>query len=54
MKKLILIFSLVLISASLLAQVTNSNIEIRKAAPVLKLNGTGAIIDFYNNDLRLT
>ena len=54
MKKLILIFSLYLITTGLFAQVTKSDIEIRKTTPVLKLNGTGAVIDFYNNDVRIT
>jgi len=54
MKKLILIFSLCLLTAGIFAQVTKSDIEIRKTTPILKLNGTGAIINFYNGDVIIT
>jgi hypothetical protein len=57
MKKILLILFALAFTLFLNAQSTkvfNQSIEIRKVAPVLYLNGTGAIIDFYNNDLRFT
>jgi hypothetical protein len=55
MKKLIILITLLLCSLGLWAQSTlYSNLSIQKAAPVLYLNGTGAIIDFYNGDIRFT
>jgi hypothetical protein len=56
MKKLILIIIILLVTISIFGQgeVLKRDLTIQKAAPILFLNGTGAIIDFYNNDIRLT
>lgn len=44
MKKLLLTSFLILFSIGLFSQVTNKNIEIRKAAPMLWLNGTSPLL----------
>lgn len=54
MKKLLFSIVLILFVVTVFGQVTNRNIMINKTTPALYLNGTGAIIDFYNNDLRIT
>lgn len=55
MKRIIILTVLLLCSLGLWSQSTIfSNLTIQKAAPVLYLNGTGAILDFYNGDIRFT
>jgi hypothetical protein len=54
MKKILLFILLVAFTIELFSQSTNKDIIINKTAPMLQLNGTGAVIDFYNNDLRFT
>ena len=54
MKKILFILAFILLSASLFSQSGNKDIEIRKASPTLKLNGTSAVINFYNGDITLT
>lgn len=55
MKKLLLTLGMVLIALSLSAQSTfRSDIIMQKSAPVFHLNGTGAVINFYNGDVMIT
>lgn len=54
MKRIIVLFLLGFLSINLFSQVTGTDIEIRKVTPQLKLNGTGAFINFYNGDILLT
>lgn len=54
MKKILLFIPLILLGFILSAQSTNKNIIINKTAPMLQLNGSGAVLDFYNNDIRFT
>lgn len=54
MKRVLILLLLSVLVKSCLSQVVSTNIEIRKASPQLKLNGTSASIDFYNSDITLT
>lgn len=54
MRQIFIFFALIILSVSCFSQVTNVDIEIRKSAPTLKLNGSGSVINFYNGDLTLT
>lgn len=54
MKKFILILIGLLITISIFSQeTTKRDIIIQKTTPMLHLNGTGAVINFYNNDVSL-
>lgn len=55
MKKLFLILACTMIVAGACAQeVLKRDLELRKTAPVLNLNGSGATLRFYNGDVTLT
>ena len=55
MKKLFLILACLMIVAGACAQeVLKRDLELRKTAPVLNLNGSGATLQFYNGDVTLT
>jgi hypothetical protein len=57
MKKLLFLILLVVSSALAIGQTTGStqanNIIIKNTAPYLHLNGMGAMLNFYNGDIKL-
>lgn len=54
MRKIFIFLALIILSVSCFSQVTNKDIEIRKSAPTLKLNGVGGIVNFYSGDVTIT
>jgi hypothetical protein len=55
MKKLILFLFALLTAGVIVGQTTfKYNVTIQKTSPTLHLNGTGAVLNFYNGDITLT
>ena len=51
---LILLISLAIAVVACGQEVLKRDLELRKTAPVLNLNGSGAVLQFYNGDVSLT
>lgn len=55
MKRIIFFIAFILIAGIVACQSTfKTNVVINKTAPMLHLNGSGAILNFYNSDITLT